>query len=118
MPFAKPQCMDIAEVKNKLGDRICLIGNIDCAETLVSGSPDDVVTEVREALQIAAPGGGFHPRLLELDPSCCGGGELPRHGRDGARVRHLSSLSGSSPWGLHAGFRFCAQWRQVLMNSP
>jgi uroporphyrinogen decarboxylase len=55
----QPQCMDIAEVKEKLGDRLCLVGNIDCAGTLVSGSREEVVAEVREALRIAAPGGRY-----------------------------------------------------------
>lgn len=55
----QPQCMDIAEVKEKLGDRLCLVGNIDCVETLVSGSREEVVAEVRETLRIAAPGGRY-----------------------------------------------------------
>jgi uroporphyrinogen decarboxylase len=55
----QPQCMDIAEAKSRFGDRLCLVGNIDCAGTLVSGSRDDVVAEVRETLRVAAPGGGF-----------------------------------------------------------
>jgi uroporphyrinogen decarboxylase len=55
----QPQCMDIAEVKEKLGDRICLVGNIDCVEVLVSAGPDEVTAVVRETLRTAAPGGGY-----------------------------------------------------------
>jgi uroporphyrinogen decarboxylase len=55
----QPQCMDLAEVKNKIGDRICLMGNIDCMETLVSKSVDEVAEEVKKAIEIAAPGGGY-----------------------------------------------------------
>jgi uroporphyrinogen decarboxylase len=51
--------MDIAEVKEKLGDRICLVGNIDCVEVLVSAGPDEVTAVVRETLRTAAPGGGY-----------------------------------------------------------
>ena len=50
---------DIAEAKAKLGDRLCLVGNIDCVEVLVSAGRDEVVSTVRETLRIAAPGGGY-----------------------------------------------------------
>jgi uroporphyrinogen decarboxylase len=55
----QPQCMDIGEVKNKVGERICILGNIDCIDTLVRGSEDDVVEEVRRVIEVAAPGGGY-----------------------------------------------------------
>lgn len=55
----QPQCMDIAEAKAKLGARICLVGNIDCVEVLVSRGPDEVEDVVRDTLSVAAPGGGF-----------------------------------------------------------
>lgn len=55
----QPQCMGVAEVKQKLGDRICLIGNIDCVELLVRGSGEEVEAAVRETIEIAAPGGGY-----------------------------------------------------------
>jgi uroporphyrinogen decarboxylase len=55
----QPQCMDIAEVKEKLGDRLCLVGNIDCVEVLVSADHDEVADVVRDTIRIAAPGGGF-----------------------------------------------------------
>jgi uroporphyrinogen decarboxylase len=55
----QPQCMDIAEVKEKLGDRLCLVGNIDCVEVLVAADRDEVAEVVRDTIRIAAPGGGF-----------------------------------------------------------
>lgn len=55
----QPQCMDLAEVKNKYGRRICLLGNIDCIETLVKKGTQDVEAEVQKAIEIAAPGGGY-----------------------------------------------------------
>ena len=55
----QPQCMEIAEAKERLGDRVCLVGNIDCMELLVYGSEDEVAANVRETIDIAAPGGGF-----------------------------------------------------------
>jgi uroporphyrinogen-III decarboxylase len=51
--------MDICYFKDKYGDRITLAGNIDCALTLVYGSPDDIRKEVREKIRHCAPGGGY-----------------------------------------------------------
>ncbi len=55
----QPQCMDIAEVKEKYHDKICLLGNIDCEELLCIGTLDEVRRSVRETIEHAAPGGGF-----------------------------------------------------------
>ncbi len=55
----QPQCLNIREVKREIGDRICIMGNIDCRETLVSKSTRDVESEVIEAIKAAAPGGGY-----------------------------------------------------------
>jgi uroporphyrinogen decarboxylase len=51
--------MDLRDFKEKYGRRFCIIGNIDCSRTLPFGSPEDVAAEVREAIDIAAPGGGY-----------------------------------------------------------
>lgn len=55
----QPQCLEIARVKQEIGHRICLMGNIDCMETLVSKSVDEVEAEVKKTIEIAAPGGGY-----------------------------------------------------------
>jgi uroporphyrinogen decarboxylase len=51
--------MDIAEVKKKYGQRVCLIGNIDCGDLLSNGSQDDVTRSVKDTLLKGAPGGGY-----------------------------------------------------------
>jgi len=51
--------MDISEVKRKYGDRICLLGNIDCGELLSHGSADEVEQTVKETIRVAAPSGGY-----------------------------------------------------------
>ena len=51
--------MDLAEVKAKYGHRVALKGNVDCAETLTFGTPEEVVAETKAALRAGAPGGGF-----------------------------------------------------------
>lgn len=56
----QPQAgMDLKKVKDYCGDRICLLGNIDCAELLCFGLTDEVEAAVIKAIEDAAPGGGY-----------------------------------------------------------
>jgi len=50
--------MDIAEVKKMYGDRLCLLGNIDCSQTLCIKDVEDVKREVAECIEAASYGGG------------------------------------------------------------
>jgi uroporphyrinogen decarboxylase len=50
--------VDIAEVKRRVGDRVCLIGNVNCG-LLDSGTDDEVVENVRYCLKHGMPGGGY-----------------------------------------------------------
>jgi len=58
-PLQRTAGMDLREVKAKYGSRICIIGNIDSSRTLPYGTPQEVADEVRQAIDIAAPGGGY-----------------------------------------------------------
>ena len=58
-PIEPAAGMDIGEVKRRYGDRVCLVGNIDCGELLCRGTPDMVREAVRLCIQAAAQGGGF-----------------------------------------------------------
>lgn len=58
-PLQRTAGMDLREVKERYGSRFCIIGNIDSSRTLPYGTPDEVAAEVREAIDIAAPGGGY-----------------------------------------------------------
>jgi len=51
--------MDIHQVKEKYGDRICIFGNVDCAWTLTRENVQKVVEETKSAIRRAAPGGGY-----------------------------------------------------------
>lgn len=51
--------MNLAEVKAKYGDRIALKGNVDCAQLMTFGTPDEVEEATREAIRQGGPGGGF-----------------------------------------------------------
>lgn len=58
-PLQRTAKMDLRGVKEKYGKRFCIIGNIDSSRTLPYGTPAEVEAEVREAIQIAATGGGY-----------------------------------------------------------
>jgi hypothetical protein len=51
--------MDIRYVKEKYGRRLTLLGNVDCAHTLVHGSRQEIIDETISVIKKAAPGGGF-----------------------------------------------------------
>jgi uroporphyrinogen decarboxylase len=57
-PIEPAARMDIGEVKRKYGDRVCVVGNIDCAELLTFGTPAEVRAAVRECIHVASPGYG------------------------------------------------------------
>jgi uroporphyrinogen decarboxylase len=50
--------VDIAEVKRRYGDQVCLIGNVNCG-LMDSGTDTDVEASARYALQHGMPGGGY-----------------------------------------------------------
>jgi len=51
--------MNIGDVKRRYGDRVCLIGNIDCGHLLPHGTVEEVEAAVKDCIAQAAPGGGF-----------------------------------------------------------
>ncbi len=55
----QPQCMEIAEVKQRLAGKMCIIGNIDCRHLLPYGPPEEVEETVKRTIAVAAPGGGY-----------------------------------------------------------
>ena len=58
-PVEKAASMDLKTVKEKYGDRLCPVGNINNKTTMVNGTPEDVVEEAIECMKTAAPGGGY-----------------------------------------------------------
>jgi uroporphyrinogen-III decarboxylase len=51
--------VDLAEVKRRIGGKVCLKGYGDLLYVIKMGTPQDVENMVRKAMEIAAPGGGF-----------------------------------------------------------
>jgi len=50
--------VDIAEVKRRYGDKLCLIGNVNCA-LMQTGTDDDIVRSAEYAIKSGKPGGGY-----------------------------------------------------------
>lgn len=51
--------MDIGEAKTRIGNKICLIGNVSCVTTLCSGTVEEVRQETKEVIRKAGKGGGL-----------------------------------------------------------
>jgi len=62
--------MDLGKVREQVGHKLVLIGNLDVSHLLVRGSREEVEGAVKKAIQDAAPGGGYilsaahsHPQI-------------------------------------------------------
>ena len=51
--------MDLGEMKEAYGDKITLLGNVDCAKTLIYGTKEEIFAEVKACIQKAAKDGGY-----------------------------------------------------------
>jgi uroporphyrinogen decarboxylase len=58
-PIQRGAAMNLAQIKQEYGSRICLIGNLDTSGTLSYGTPDDVERETLNCLLDAGSGGGY-----------------------------------------------------------
>lgn len=50
---------NLAEVKRQIGDKICLVGNIDSNNVMVQGNSETVTKAVKKCIEEAAYGGGY-----------------------------------------------------------
>ena len=55
----EPKGMDINELKARVGERVCLIGNLDLGYTLTRGTPEEVRAETLTRIREIGPGGGY-----------------------------------------------------------
>ncbi len=51
--------MDLARVREQVGHKLALVGNLDVSHLLVRGSQKEVDRAVRDAIRAAGPGGGY-----------------------------------------------------------
>ncbi|MBI3911685.1 MAG: hypothetical protein HY320_12240 [Armatimonadetes bacterium] len=62
--------MTLAALRKRYGNRLILVGGIDCSQLLPLGTPAQIQEAVREAMQVAAPGGGlFIGSSSEITPA-------------------------------------------------
>jgi uroporphyrinogen decarboxylase len=54
----EPGAMDLALLKQRYGKKLCLCGHIN-VDTLCRGTPEEIDALVKQAVAIAAPGGGY-----------------------------------------------------------
>lgn len=54
----EPGAMNLADLKRRYGDRLCLCGHIS-VDTLSRGRPEEVEQLVKEAIAVCGPGGGY-----------------------------------------------------------
>ena len=54
----EPKAMDLAEVKKRYGQRLCLIGGVD-VDLLCRGTPEEVEQQVKHNIEVAAYDGGY-----------------------------------------------------------
>jgi uroporphyrinogen decarboxylase len=54
----EPETMNLAELKRRYGRRVCLCGHISL-DILSRGTPEEVDQLVKDAVRVAAPGGGY-----------------------------------------------------------
>lgn len=50
--------MDIGQAKERYGNRVALVGNVDCTEILTHASLEEVADAIKETIAKASPGGG------------------------------------------------------------
>ncbi|MFX0025927.1 MAG: uroporphyrinogen decarboxylase family protein [Candidatus Hermodarchaeota archaeon] len=60
--------VDLALIKRKVGNNLCLLGNIDVAHVLTYGNKQEVYDAVKYAIKTAGPGGGFIVSAANMHP--------------------------------------------------
>jgi len=61
--------VDLALIKKKVGDKLCLMGNIDIAHVLTYGTKEEVFNAVKFAIKTGGPGGGFMVSAANMHPA-------------------------------------------------
>lgn len=55
----EPGTMDLKELKEKYGKKVCLVGNVDIDHTLSDASREEVFQVVKDRIELLGPGGGY-----------------------------------------------------------
>ncbi len=60
--------LDMARAKEIVGDKVCLIGNLDPVNVLMNGTPDRVAAETERIMTVGRRGGGYIFNTGEMVP--------------------------------------------------
>ncbi|MCL6488309.1 MAG: hypothetical protein K6T76_05155, partial [Alicyclobacillus mali] len=66
----QPECMDIAALKDKYGDRLSFWGGVGIQTTMPFGTPAEVKEVVRQTIETVGAGGGRHTSFYLAHPFC------------------------------------------------
>lgn len=69
-PLEPTAGMELAAAKEAVGDRMCLVGNIDISYILVNAPREEVFETVRRAIADAGKGGGSYWRRTTATRTC------------------------------------------------
>jgi uroporphyrinogen decarboxylase len=58
-PVEKAAGMDLKIVKERYEGKLCPVGNVNNKTTMANGTPEEVMSEVKECIEYAASGGGY-----------------------------------------------------------
>jgi len=61
--------VDLGRVKKNVGDKLCLLGNIDVAHVLAKGTKEEVENDVKRAIKQAGYGGGYIVSATNMHPA-------------------------------------------------
>ena len=64
----EPPYVDLDLVKKKVGDKLCLLGNIDTSHILVDATKEEVYDAVKYAIKTGGSGGGFIVSAANMHP--------------------------------------------------
>ena len=83
--------MNLAEVKAKYGHRIALKGNVDCAQLMTFGTPDQVVEATKRGPAPGCARRRLYPVVQQLNPFGCQAGKLSGDAGHLAEIRTVSA---------------------------
>ena len=86
---------DIREVKRRVGDRMCLMGNVNPLEVGVRGTPAEVQAATLDVLE----GAGGEGIILSVGGGISPGMPRAEHPRDAGRARGIQRAPAVAKWG-------------------
>jgi uroporphyrinogen decarboxylase len=85
----EPGTMDLSELKQKYGKKVCLVGNLDINSTLSKSSLEEVDQEVENRIGLLGPGGGYIISDSNSVPAQCKAENLKAVARAVEKYRYI-----------------------------